>query len=111
MDAVLDDHEKFAVIVADPPWVRTSDVGRYPEDPVSAIDGGGDGLALARTCLDVIDRHLRVEGSAVLQVGPLGQAERIGALVASYDELDVVAVRDHERGALVRIDRVPTEAA
>jgi release factor glutamine methyltransferase len=111
MDAVLDDHEKFAVIVADPPWVRTSDVGRYPEDPVSAIDGGGDGLALARTCLDVIDRHLMVEGSAVLQVGPLGQAERIGALVASYDELDVVAVRDHERGALVRIDRVPTEAA
>jgi release factor glutamine methyltransferase len=111
MDAVLEDHEEFAVVVADPPWVRTSDVGRFPEDPVTAIDGGDDGLDLARSCLDVIDRHLVVGGSAVLQVGPLGQAQRVTGLVASYDELDVVEVRDYERGALLRIDRPTTEAA
>jgi methylase of polypeptide subunit release factors len=104
MDEVLDD-ERFAVIVADPPWVRTSDVGRFPEDPVTAIDGGEDGLALARTCLDVIDRHLVVGGSALLQVGPLDQAQRVAALVGSYDGLDVVAVRGYERGALLQIDR------
>ena len=111
MDAVLEDDEEFAVIVADPPWVRTSDVGRFPEDPVSAIDGGDDGLDLARACLDVIDRHLVVGGSALLQVGPLGQAQRVAALVASYDELDVVAVRGFERGALLQIDRADFAAA
>jgi methylase of polypeptide subunit release factors len=111
MDAVLEDHEEFAVIVADPPWVRSSDVGRFPEDPVTAIDGGDDGLDLARSCLDVIDRHLVVGGSAVLQVGPLGQAQLVTGLVASYDELAVVEVRGYERGALLRIDRVTIEAA
>ena len=105
MDAVLGEDEEFAVIVADPPWVRTADVSRFPEDPVTAIDGGDDGLDLARTCLDVVNRHLVVGGSALLQVGPLDQAQRVAALVAPYDGLDVVDVRGYERGALLRIDR------
>ncbi len=105
MDAVLDQAEEFAVIVADPPWVRTADVGRFPEDPITAIDGGHDGLDLARTCLDVIARHLAVEGSALLQVGPLDQARRVATLVEPYAGLEVVAVRGYERGALLQIDR------
>jgi release factor glutamine methyltransferase len=111
MHAVLDGAEEFAVIVADPPWVPTSDVGRFPEDPVSAIDGGDDGLNLVRACLDVIDRHLAVDGSALLQVGPLDQARRVAELVASYDGLDVVAVRAYERGSLLQLDRVAPQAA
>ena len=111
MHAVLGDDEEFAVIVADPPWVPTSDVGRFPEDPVSAIDGGDDGLNLVRACLDVIDRHLAVDGSALLQVGPLDQARRVAELVASYDGLHVVAVRGYERGSLLQIDRVAHPAA
>ncbi|WP_028651708.1 RsmD family RNA methyltransferase [Nocardioides halotolerans] len=111
MDEVVAAGEEFPVIVADPPWVRTEEVGTFPEDPVTAIDGGRDGLDLARTCLAVIDRHLAIDGSALLQVGPLDQAQRIRDLVEHYDELDVVEVRDYERGALVRIDRVVPEAA
>ncbi len=111
MLAVLGDDEEFAVIVADPPWVPTSDVGRFPEDPVSAIDGGDDGLNLVRACLDVIDRHLAVDGSALLQVGPLDQARRVAELVASYDGLHVVAVRGYERGSLLQIDRVAPHVA
>ncbi len=111
MDAVLGEGEEFAVIVADPPWVPSADVGRFPEDPVTAIDGGDDGLDLARTCLEVIDRHLVVGGSALLQVGPLDQAQRVAALVTPYDELDVVAVRAYERGALLQIDRSAPDAA
>jgi methylase of polypeptide subunit release factors len=111
MDAVLGDDEEFAVIVADPPWVPTSDVGRFPEDPVSAIDGGDDGLDMVRACLDVIDRHLALDGSALLQVGPLDQARRVAELVASYDGLHVVAVRGYERGSLLQIDRVAPRAA
>ena len=92
MDEVLHQEERFAVIIADPPWVATNDVARFPEDPVSAIDGGADGLDLVRSCLVVIDRHLAVAGSAVLQTGP-DQAERVVQIVAGYDELSVVEVR------------------
>ena len=57
---------------------RRDETARFPEDPVSAIDGGADGLDLVRSCLEVIDRHLAVAGSAVLQTGP-DQAERVVA--------------------------------
>ena len=110
MDAVLDQQEEFAVIIADPPWVPTADTARFPEDPVGAIDGGADGLDLVRSCLMVIERHLAVAGSAVLQTGP-DQAQRVVDMVAGYDELAVLEVRRLERGALVQIDRIIATAA
>jgi methylase of polypeptide subunit release factors len=110
MDAVLDRHEEFAVIIADPPWVPTGDTARFPEDPVGAIDGGADGLDLVRSCLMVIQRHLAVAGSAVLQTGP-DQAERVVDMVAGYDELAVIEVRQLQRGALVQVDRIIATAA
>ena len=110
MDAVLDQHEEFAVIIADPPWVPTGDTARFPEDPVGAIDGGADGLDLVRSCMEVIQRHLAVAGSAVLQTGP-DQAERVVDMVAGYDELAVIEVRQLERGALVQVDRIIATAA
>lgn len=39
------------VILADPPYVPSPSVDEYPEDPPEAIDGGGDGLSLARLAL------------------------------------------------------------
>jgi methylase of polypeptide subunit release factors len=105
MDAVLYPDEQFAVIVADPPWVPSADVTRYPEDPVTAINGGPDGLDLVRGCLDVIDGHLAVAGSALVQVGPDDQADRLADLVADHDRLKVIEVRHYERGALVQVDR------
>jgi methylase of polypeptide subunit release factors len=104
MDQALGPDERFAVVIADPPWVPRTQVGRFPEDPVTAIDGGEDGLDLVRACLDVIARHLVAGGSAVLQVGP-DQAAATRELVAAYDDLSVVELRTFERGALLRIDR------
>ena len=72
---------------------------------MTAIDGGTDGLELVRGCLTVIDDHLALGGSALLQVGP-DQADEVATLVTSYD-LDVVEVRAFDRGALLRIDRRP----
>src|SRR6478609_465026 len=30
--------ERFALVLADPPWVPSDAVSRFPEDPVAAID-------------------------------------------------------------------------
>ncbi|MBZ5739163.1 methyltransferase [Nocardioides mangrovi] len=101
MDEVVRDSERFALVVADPPWVRRTDVQRYPEDPVLAIDGGDDGLDVARTCLDVARRHLRPGGSVVLQIGTQDQVE---LLREACGDLELVEVRQGERGVLVRLD-------
>ncbi len=74
---VLAPEERFALVVADPPWVPHAEIGRFPEDPVLAIDGGDDGLALARTCLEVAARHLLPGGALLLQVGTPEQADRL----------------------------------
>lgn len=66
--------ERFPVIVADPPWVPSARTSAYPTDPLSAIDGGEDGLALARQCLEVARAHLDRDGVMLLQLGDLQQA-------------------------------------
>ena len=103
MQDALEDDRRFGVIIADPPWVPADEVGRYPEDPPTAINGGPDGLALVGTCLEVIGRHLAEDGSAVLQVGPGDQADRAAEMVGPG--LAVSEVRRLDRGSLLRIDR------
>jgi methylase of polypeptide subunit release factors len=104
-DVVLPD-ELFPVIIADPPWVRRDQTSRFPEDPLLAIDGGYDGLDVARACLGVIARHLLPGGSAVVQVGTVAQAEILRDELPAYEvELAVSELRELEGGVLVRLDR------
>jgi release factor glutamine methyltransferase len=106
LETALSQDERFPVIIADPPWVRRDQTSRYPEDPLSAIDGGDDGLDVARACLEVIDDHLAAGGSAVLQLGTSAQADKLCEEPALTDgDLLVAEVRQHDRGALVRLDR------
>ncbi|WP_408897685.1 methyltransferase [Nocardioides sp. R1-1] len=75
-DALRPD-ERFPLVIADPPWVPHDEIGRFPEDPVLAIDGGADGLDLARDCVDVAAAHLRPGGALLLQLGTVDQADRL----------------------------------
>ena len=103
-DALAAD-ETFPVVIADPPWVPREQTGRFPEDPLTAIDGGGDGLDVARACLSVIDDHLAPGGSAVLQVGTRAQADALRREPCFTDgRLVMVEVRQQVRGVLARID-------
>ncbi|NYE36772.1 release factor glutamine methyltransferase [Nocardioides cavernae] len=106
LEEALADDERFPVVIADPPWVPREQTTRYPQDPLTAIDGGDDGLDVARACLEVIDRHLAPGGSAVLQVGTRAQTDllREEPCVAE-GRLAMVEVRQHVRGVLARIDR------
>lgn len=106
LDAVEPD-EQFPVIIADPPWVASHDIGIFPEDPQIAIDGGADGLVLARMCCRVIDEHLAEGGSAVLQLGDQQQVDAVAAHLAatSTTALKILEVRSFERGVLALIAR------
>ncbi|HET7193986.1 MAG TPA: class I SAM-dependent methyltransferase [Nocardioides sp.] len=97
--------ESFVGVIADPPWVPTAETGRFPRDPLIAIDGGVDGLAVAWSCLEVMARHLARGGWGILQVGTHAQAERVAERCA--DEglgLEVRETRAYQdRGVLVRL--------
>jgi release factor glutamine methyltransferase len=108
MEDVLAAHERFAGIIADPPWVPTRDVTGFPDDPLVAIDGGDDGMSVAWTCLDVVARHLLDDGWALMQLGTTGQASLLRERVESVPELDleVAELREYgERGVLVHLRR------
>jgi methylase of polypeptide subunit release factors len=107
MTTVLEEGETFPVIIADPPWVESDGIDRFPEDPKIAIDGGADGLDLARMCCEVIDGHLADGGSAVLQLGTQEQVDAIGEFLAqsSAQSLRVIEVRAFDRGVLALISR------
>lgn len=96
---VLDPAERFGVVIVDPPWVPSDETGRFPADPLLAIDGGPDGLDVARGCLEVAAGHLLRRGEVLIQLGTEEQAGRL----AEASELSLREVRRGERGVVARL--------
>lgn len=108
--------ERFALVIADPPYLRSADVARYPHDPPRAIDGGGDGLTLIDVCLAVAAGHSLEHAPVLLQVRGIAQAAAVRDLVDERGyPLAYEAVRGvtHERAVLLlrRVDRTARESA
>ena len=101
-DALSED-EGFALVIADPPWVRRAETGRFPEDPLAAIDGGDDGLEVARDCVAVIGAHLLPRGAALLQLGSADQVAALGSAMSAAG-LRASAVRTCHGGVVARLD-------
>lgn len=104
--------ERFPLALADPPWVPRAGVAALPEDPVTAIDGGDDGLDVARACLRTLAQHLLPGGHAVLQLGTEEQAEAL----ARWRAAEGLALREDgvrrcgdevSGGTLVHLVRLP----
>jgi release factor glutamine methyltransferase len=97
-DAVGPD-ERFPLVIADPPWVLRADIRNHPEDPVGAIDGGADGLEVARACVELAAGHLVPGGVLLLQ---LGDAEQVDDLRGDAGRLGLLCteVRSGDRGVV-----------
>jgi release factor glutamine methyltransferase len=101
MTDVLVAGESFPLVIADPPWVASAETGRHPADPLLAIDGGSDGLAVARECLDVIADHLADDGAALIQLGSTHQVEALMSADSGF--LTCREVRTFEGGVVARL--------
>ena len=108
MEEVLRDSERFALVIADPPWVRREEIGRFPEDPRLAIDGGPDGMEVAWLCVDTARPHLMRGATVLLQLGIVEQVDLLRERLREQteDELVISEVRWCDRGVLVRLDRI-----
>ena len=95
----------YSLVLADPPWVSSHEVTRFPEDPVRAIDGGADGSALAVDCVRTAGRVLAPGGALVLQVGDEAQLDGPVAAAGAEHGLVEVERRVYERGVLALLRR------
>lgn len=94
VDSALRPDECFSLVVADPPYLRSDLVARYPNDPPHAVDGGIDGLLEIERALAVIAAHAGPEATALLQVrGPRQTRAIEGLLADSRTALTVKGVR------------------
>src|SRR3954467_6454962 len=87
--SALTDDERFALVIADPPYIPSAEVSSFPEDPPAAIDGGGDGLRLLEVCLRTAGEHLVPGGQVLVQVRGSEQAEAAGGLARSLSVAEV----------------------
>lgn len=105
IDDVLHAPDRFALVLADPPWVRRAETDRFPEDPLLAIDGGDDGLTVAWRCVAAASDHLVTGGSALVQLGTTDQADAVAAGLPSYGDLRLAEVRAYDGGVVARLSR------
>jgi release factor glutamine methyltransferase len=88
--------ERFPLILADPPYLPSGAVGRYPDDPVHAVDGGPDGLDRLRQIVALLPLHLHRGGAALVQVLGPSQAAEVAALAEAGAGLRAGEVRAHD---------------
>ena len=79
IEDAVDQDERFVLVLADPPYVPSASTDDFADDPDHAIDGGADGLDVARRCVQVAARVLAPGGALVVQTGGAEQAERLAA--------------------------------
>ena len=103
-DETLASSERFALVIADPPYVPTGETWRYPDDPPEAIDGGPDGLDEIRSSLRVAGAHVMPGGAVLLQTWGEAQAAATSPF-ATEAGLVLEAVRVHDAHRAVALLR------
>lgn len=74
-------HEKFDLIVSNPPYIKTKDIETLDEnvknfDPLIALDGGEDGLRFYRSLAYSVKPMLNDHGAFIIEIG-YGQAKDV----------------------------------
>jgi release factor glutamine methyltransferase len=99
-EPVTEEREGYDLIVANPPYIRNGDLaGLAPEvrewEPITALDGGADGLFCYRRIVAAAGDYLRAGGSILLELGD-AMGEAVARLFADGGGFDPAQVyRDY----------------
>jgi release factor glutamine methyltransferase len=86
----------FALVLADPPYVPSSETTQFPDDPLLAIDGGDDGTAQIRDLVRALPRYLAPTTPVLIQVHGPAQARQLPQLLSDGEvPLRVDEIRAH----------------
>ena len=88
--------DKFDLIISNPPYIPTNQLGSLPQDvqeePIRALDGGEDGLNFYRIIIKYTPHLLRSGACLMMEFGD-GQAEAIKKLVETqkvFSSIEIV---------------------
>lgn len=92
--ALPEPHQKFALIVANPPYIPDERLEALPPevrnyDPREALDGGADGLSVIRRIVEEAPEYLVGGGMLALEIGE----EQGGAVSRLYQQVGFCEVR------------------
>jgi len=98
-DLLPPDEIKFDLIVANLPYIPADEIASLsPEvrhDPLSALNGGPDGLDLVRRLIDAAPDRLAPGGALLLELGA-GQADAVNTLLADRKFRDISVRSDYQ---------------
>ncbi|HEY8425333.1 MAG TPA: peptide chain release factor N(5)-glutamine methyltransferase [Limnochordales bacterium] len=111
--------ETFDLVIANPPYIPTGDLdGLAPEirryEPRLALDGGPDGLSVARRVAQEAARVLRAGGLLIMELGSADQARDLAAWLeghAASPLARIAPVRDPVGGTPVLLAQRPGTGA
>ena len=108
-DLLADVHDKYDMIVSNPPYVRTMDIGvedkRILQEPRMALDGGLDGLYFYRCILATAQKNLKPNGIILFEIG-YDQAEDVSKIATELGYKDITVYKDlanHDRVVTMRV--------
>ena len=85
---------KFNVIISNPPYIKKEDIATLQKEvkdyePVSALDGGKDGLDFYKIIASEAKNYLVTGGALFLELG-IGQAEQVKALLQKNYKVEII---------------------
>lgn len=100
-------HEEFSIIVSNPPYIRTNEINELMAEvknyePVSALDGGKDGLDFYRSIAREAKKHFEEQGFLLFEIG-YDEAEFVRDILIGNGYTDISLFKD-----LAGLDRVIT---
>lgn len=97
--------ESFDIIVSNPPYIASLEIEKLmPEvrerEPMSALDGGEDGLDFYRQIVKEAGSYLNPDGILCFEIG-FDQGEAVSRLMKQYGYIEIEVIKD-----LAGLDRV-----
>ena len=103
--------QRYDLIVSNPPYVRTDEMAKLEpnvrdHEPALALEGGADGLDVARRLISAAPDHLRPGGGLMLELDP-GQMAVATDLLTAAGFANVRTIKDANRQARVVAGQLP----
>ena len=98
-DIPAEKNGKYSLILCNPPYIRTGDIGGLMEEvrlhePESALDGGEDGLLFYRRIAKEAGEHLFDGGSLILEIGA-GQGDEVREILENKGFGHIKVLKDY----------------